>query len=398
MKDLTLTETEESLVFRYLECVGTLTTYQGRPPSDFLRQRVRDIVKLNPWLAGRLVAKKKLVLTYSDQPGPDDRIFTVAEDACLDVGASFEQANAAVSSYLVKRGNYCVGTDEPLFKVVLIPNIPGSPTQQFGIVVSMNHIIGDGHTYYRIFGMLSDREKPYPLNPERFPGLRAESAELLGAPASVFTIPSINIGLLRRMITRKNHKCIVKFINMDEVKRIKKEHQLDGDPEVPFISTNDIISAWFLSEARADHGLMAINMRNRIPSVSDCDAGNYENMLSYAAGDQSYSPADVRRSLMQPGRQLPSTWSAIFGRSVVISSWATLDRSVHFEGCRQTVHVPLGSPAGVPFDQVAVVFKPTEDTLAVSFTVDEGTCGFAADNAAILGEDLSLEACLSSSF
>ena len=47
--------------------------------------------------------------------------------------------------------------------------------------------------------------------------------------------------------------------------------------EVPFVSTNDVITAAFFGACSADLGMMAINSRGRLKGLQELNAGNYEN-------------------------------------------------------------------------------------------------------------------------
>ena len=64
------------------------------------------------------------------------------------------------------RSKPATDADEPLFKVAVVPleasaDDTGTATMRsrvtlpgFALVVSLNHTMGDGHTYYRLYGML----------------------------------------------------------------------------------------------------------------------------------------------------------------------------------------------------------------------------------------------------
>mmetsp|Transcript_29496 Transcript_29496/g.41126 ORF Transcript_29496/g.41126 Transcript_29496/m.41126 type:complete len:93 (-) Transcript_29496:537-815(-) len=57
---------------------------------------------------------------------------------------------------------------------------------------------------------------------------------------------------------------------------------------VEFISTNDIVTSWFLKLVNAPLGLMAMNMRGRTGGALDLDSkqvGNYEAGIYYAKSD-----------------------------------------------------------------------------------------------------------------
>jgi hypothetical protein len=64
---------------------------------------------------------------------------------------------------------------DPLFKVVVVvPNeeshdnaADANDADRFTLVVSMSHVLGDGHTYYKLFHMLSEDTPVVALSPKR---------------------------------------------------------------------------------------------------------------------------------------------------------------------------------------------------------------------------------------
>jgi hypothetical protein len=125
-ENLKLTEWE--LANLHLPPVTTVTLYEGSAPVENLRSRITIMLEKNPWLTSRIVKKDTadgiVAMAYS-KPATD--------------------------------------ADEPLFKVAVVPieaeetdDNQATPLQQaitlpgFALVVSMNHTLGDGHTYYKL--------------------------------------------------------------------------------------------------------------------------------------------------------------------------------------------------------------------------------------------------------
>ena len=81
-----------------------------------------------------------------------------------------------------------------MFKVAVVPieaedmddNQVATPLQQiitlpgFALIVSMNHTLGDGHTYYKLYGMLSADTDIEVLNPVRVAGFEEAKTEVIG--------------------------------------------------------------------------------------------------------------------------------------------------------------------------------------------------------------------------
>eukprot|EP00362_Geleiidae_sp_MMETSP1317_P002430 CAMPEP_0201281364 /NCGR_PEP_ID=MMETSP1317-20130820/2511_1 /ASSEMBLY_ACC=CAM_ASM_000770 /TAXON_ID=187299 /ORGANISM="Undescribed Undescribed, Strain Undescribed" /LENGTH=131 /DNA_ID=CAMNT_0047591003 /DNA_START=260 /DNA_END=655 /DNA_ORIENTATION=+ len=89
-------------------------------------------------------------------------------DVGFSLSMSYEELVHCLLPVQCARSKLATDEDEPLFKVAVIPieveetdDNQATPLQQamtlpgFVLIVSMNHTLGDGHTYYRLYGMLS---------------------------------------------------------------------------------------------------------------------------------------------------------------------------------------------------------------------------------------------------
>jgi hypothetical protein len=93
-------------------------------------------------------------------------------------GAPFDNLLSAADKIGVKTLADSRPTD-PLFKVVVVvPNeashdnanaadTAANDADRFTLVVSMSHVLGDGHTYYKLFHMLSEDTPVVALSPKR---------------------------------------------------------------------------------------------------------------------------------------------------------------------------------------------------------------------------------------
>jgi hypothetical protein len=66
--------------------------------------------------------------------------------------------------YSVKKGYEMHNKDEDLFKVTIIHL---EQDKYYALVVSLSHVVGDGHSFYRIYAMLSKPNQVCALNPIR---------------------------------------------------------------------------------------------------------------------------------------------------------------------------------------------------------------------------------------
>ena len=121
------------------------------------------ICRANPWLAGRLVRKKKLhknVLLALPKRVSDLDIDALLgsgndgvkslEDISTDAPYSTICSKLSKSNTVVGPGYKLVGKDRRISKFSLAKAADG----QVALIVSMTHAVADGHTYYKIMGML----------------------------------------------------------------------------------------------------------------------------------------------------------------------------------------------------------------------------------------------------
>merc|ERR1712039_776847 len=82
---------------------------------------------------------------------------------------------------------------------------------------------------------------------------------------------------------------------------------------VPFVSTNDVITAALCKASGSFLAMMAVNFRGKVHEVDDCDAGNYQNVIPYRPSDYQ-TPVLIRSSIGPlrraafPATSIPSFW------------------------------------------------------------------------------------------
>jgi hypothetical protein len=158
---------------------------------------------------------------------------------------------------------------------------------------------------------------------------------------------------------------------------VKESWAARKDPSVPFISTNDILTQWLFKECSATIGLMAINLRGKVPECTNSMAGNFEYMIPYQPVDFE-EPSQIRKSLQHlrraTGTPFPGFWTKIRCRQCVVSSWATNSTQVNLPGAfRHVLHLPVFDLSKLACEG-AVIFQPRSGELAaVMFTTDDLT-------------------------
>jgi len=164
--------------------------------------------------------------------------------------------------------------------------------------------------------------------------------------------------------------------------------------QVPFISTNDALTSWFLREMKSDMNIMVANFRSREPSIlglAEHHAGNYEANVPYFPGDVE-TPALIRQSIRSadggfrarragsPTTRIPSFSTLLHNRSSIITNWATFYRDVVLQDSGQDatedngagtyspkLHLPIMESDGLITSvwHNGIVFRPHAGELAM---------------------------------
>ena len=346
IRSVRLMKLEYSQFFLILPPIATVTYYRGPSPESFLRQRVFEILEANPWLAGSLLtATDGLRLQYSIPPYRE--CFYVERDYDSlafpeNDSAAYDILDDRLLSLLPKpAGDILNDEREPLFKVLLLC----IAEDKFAVLCAMNHVIADGHTYYAIHRMLSEDAVIKPMIVDRYEEALRYSEQypyVLGAYGRswAFVVNAIVSAIMNAIF--RSLKSAVSLISPAAVQRIKQSLIEAGPP----ISTNDIITSAFFRATHCDIGLMAMNLRPRVPDLTDLHAGNYETVLVMRSNDFE-SPVSVRKVVdavnqrtISPSK-FPGFWRTLFSKFTVISNWATFYHDVRLKNCELIRHHPV---------------------------------------------------------
>lgn len=348
--------------------ISTISFYECPSSTDSkallrkLQSRVEIILKANPWLGGWLVRGKGVgsfdntYRLWYDPTGEKiaPTIFQNLsfKDAPLGGSTAFVDYEDILnkSAALVKDNPLIVNRkEEPLFRVTVIFE-PGeasdsatvevshdneftvdSPTEGirgFALIVSMSHVCGDAHTYYRIYNMLLGLTPVTALIAQRELEFSNKVINLMGkqeahyvsqittdpAWAKLFRFSS-DVGddsdaeLQGRMFLVNRHwvgNIKAQSLTSGNISDVSKStlrspmsnafiYEMENSQN-PTQSTNDILVSWFWNTVKPDVGMMAVNLRDRIGVVSNNHAGNYNNPISYTQDDYK-TPQLIRGSL-----------------------------------------------------------------------------------------------------
>ena len=360
--------TEWELKNLHLPPVTTVTLYEGSAPVENLRNRLTIMLEKNPWLTSRIVKKGTedgiVAMAYSksfDAESLLDQHFSVYDPG--DVGLSFSMPYEELVHCLLPvqcaRSKQATDADEPLFKVAVVP-IEGkekagdqaSPLQQaitlpgFALIVSMNHTLGDGHTYYQLYSMLSADADVKMLEPVRIAGFEEAKTEVIGKNENaMFTSAGIGLGIMgsymgAKVIRRKPQNVCIHTVDPAWAAHEKAKAKQAG--QVPFVSTNDALTSWFFREMKSDLNIMVANFRSRNQSILGLEehhVGNYEANVPYFPGDVE-TPTLIRQSICSadgrfrahragsPPTEIPNFLKLVRNKCAIITNWATFYRDV----------------------------------------------------------------------
>ena len=405
----TLKLTEWEVANLHLPPVTTVTLYEGSAPVKFLRSRIASMLKKNPWLTSRIVKRNTadgvVAMAFSksfEAKSVIDQHFSVYKPA--DVGfsldMSYEELVHSLLSVQCARSKIATDKNEVLFKVAVVPieagangSVQSMPLQQtialpgFALVVSMNHTLGDGHTYYKLYSMLSADSDVDELDPVRVSDFEAAKTNVIGKrETAMFKSTGLAFGILGTYLGTKIGRRAPQNICINEVNTAwvtKEKAKAKQEGQVPFVSTNDALSSWFFRKMGSELNIMVANFRSRQPAVlnlSDSHAGNYEANLPYFPGDVE-TPALIRQSIRDadgafranragsPETEIPSFWKLLRNKTSIITNWATFYRDLNLQDnvqdnkestTKPKLHLPIMAPDGIITSvwNNAIIFRP----------------------------------------
>jgi len=339
-----------------------------------------QIFVANPWLDGRFVSGEgKLTLVYNKIEETNsiknhrskDSFLTVVD--FLEVSPTmpiWEQGSKFVQ-YKVKKGEDIVDKDEPLFKVTLILRTekPASQNQSTAsdswcIVVSLSHGAGDGHTLYSLCNML-DKQAPVIAMSCTRKAVQDKIEEKIGSL-------NIEAGKIPFIFQNKSDTFIEPQPFVIKNSWIKEQKEKFGKATSGgFVSSNDIISSWFMNITGCDFGALAFNFRNRILEINDLDAGNYISSIALLSSVDFSDPSSVRKvvnSCRSTVGILPSSDTQLRNNSSIITNWSTSCKLPEHEGNLLVFHSPVcfnEAKIGTDYSNICILFKADKDSLGV---------------------------------
>ncbi|MDB2592915.1 hypothetical protein N9Y17_04380 [Gammaproteobacteria bacterium] len=368
---LDLLPLESETAFLIEPGVATATFFKASSfdeASSWLKEKYVKVLTANPWLAGRLIrpkGHKQVQLTYP-QALTDHHINELFHIQALQINSTTPYAT--IYKTLTKNpathigpGLKLLNKDKPLASLA----ISQTNQDEFMVVFSVSHIIGDGATYYTLLNMILSDEAVVALNPKRDESYSTEKA--MGKKDYRYLVGKLRtIKELFCWVFGPKSKVIAYTINDQAIADTKAK--LPKTAQVPFISTNDIICSGFMRAIKSRLCLMAINYRGRYGKLNNQHAGNYEGVVFY---DQPVyqTPEGIRQSLQgdlpltSHANPLPNTLETFSSRGGIITNWSSFAKDFKINQTYYDLHIPL-LPLSLPSDAM-VIFKCRPNTLAI---------------------------------
>ena len=228
-----------------------MTFCRGDPHKAYaaLLPRLRAVIDVNPWIAGRFVAQHLVhPLTGSSELVAD--ILSLQKCAAVTRRQPYSVLNKAVartSKLSVQTGRLTQWSGRRISKLVVVePEVAGG---EMALIFSMSHSAVDASNYYRIYNMIAGTAPVQAISAVRIPEYDAREREWIG-PANfkwLLYSPGLLKGLWSALLFGRRSTCHGYYVDNTKVRAIKSTAAAVGG--VPFVSTNDILTSHFCKTA-----------------------------------------------------------------------------------------------------------------------------------------------------
>ena len=262
--------------------ITTATWFEGdlQTAVQIVKSRVYKILKVNPWLMGHLVKGPKYSITTKDiqfiyknhERIPEDTFNSIFKFCSVHDFGSYPQVQLGMplgglfielANYglVVKKSSSLLNTKDPIFQVTILPDSMKSG-RHFILIMSLCHRVADGCNFYTLYNMLNPSKPLLALNPRRNMHAVKEIEKLMdcsmmdGCGGLWVTLLFIR-EVLRSKVKGEQYVSKIFFLNQWYIKN-EKELAISLDNQLPFISTNDIVTSNFFNVCGTDQGNLSI--------------------------------------------------------------------------------------------------------------------------------------------
>lgn len=358
--------------FQHIQ-VPIATWFQGdiNKAIPFLRSRIRQILAANPWLTAEIVVyqgKDHFVFNATEELDLDhetERAFRIIDDLGVSSDSTRDQ---------LKQMYYQLSWKENRpWRVSVLP--AADNPNEFCLVTEMNHIVGDAGTYYMLYKMLINEKTPVvSMDPVRHESLMTLPTDVLGEKHAKmgWSFAFLYHAILYKRFQRNQNTEIQHFlVDPEAIKKIKSTVDPEKDG-VPFITTNDIISSWYMQNTDCRYLLMSLNGRGLSPKLHTLMAGNIITSFYICADKEHATAANIRKqvkSLGLPDSELPSRYSFLFegkhGYSINWSSASGIGK-LDLPNCKELKHYALYTTGFTPSGGFFLIHRYKEGSVLIS--------------------------------
>eukprot|EP00594_Rhizosolenia_setigera_P006791 CAMPEP_0178942532 /NCGR_PEP_ID=MMETSP0789-20121207/2051_1 /TAXON_ID=3005 /ORGANISM="Rhizosolenia setigera, Strain CCMP 1694" /LENGTH=441 /DNA_ID=CAMNT_0020621961 /DNA_START=1908 /DNA_END=3233 /DNA_ORIENTATION=- len=386
LESIELADLDKTMYFVDTPPVSTLTWFRGnfKSASKQLENRMRLMIQKNPWLCGRVRVKYgrklKLHLSYplGDSSTKDNLVVLNEDHSPISRDTPMAELGHCLKNFMINNNQR-----DPIFRATIVP-CTKNPNDNFAVMVQMSHTVGDGATYYKLLHMLlsTDEKNIVELNARRNMNAEEQQISLMGEKEAGFVnspgcAMSIMKGYLKFILSRRS--LVLEFGMVDQSKIEEMKTTAAKECSIPFVSTNDVITSWYLQQHQAGFGFMGINWRDRLANLKELDAGNYENVLFFRKED-SATPGLIRKSLKSFKRvvteddEMPGFWEVLRTNTIpAVTNWSTFAKKNDIVECEEDIHLPIFS---IPYYSVTlpllILYRARDEQLGLCYFNTDG--------------------------
>ena len=265
-----------------------------------LKIRLLEIVKCNPWLIGKCERPNdtdEFIFHYTDIANAAEmeaisetdisKIFNVVYDDTFISSLIYEDMLHTFRAFTVKPGLEIANSDNNVFQITIIQ----SSSTEFAMIMSLSHMIADGHNYYQIWNMLSplskspiislsfDRKLDAHLDEFLERRIKDDGLWLKNRFESYFAHIFVNNKLAEQCSSEPMTKSASKIykVNMSRIEDMKRSHI--PTVEVPYITTNDVLVSMLAKWKNAEFPNMVVNLRDKLTSTPIGEVANTDILV-----------------------------------------------------------------------------------------------------------------------
>ena len=314
---------------------------------SFLRNRARLIAESNAFVLGRVRTHRGGAALWVPNLPDYDKFLT-------EILVTGEDFSSGLSKCFIEKGSLTIDKDVPIVKLCVIRSTDKG-VKDFILTISASHVIGEVSMIYSIWGMLNAEAEIKELTHDRIFCYRGWSPitgmKGVGIRKFLWFVLRSNASPLshgkRPTLSRDQLVTTCCYINMGWVEEQKKAHD-KSTPGVPYLSTQDIITAWFFRQWRTACVAVAFDMRHRCKRLTSEHMGNYLDALVLYPKEYC-EPVNIRRAVAsqgrwQPRRNKPGKENL---RSVgAITGWHSKYVDLNLPYSQRINHLPIRSSSG----------------------------------------------------